>query len=557
MNLRSCGLLVTLALLIPAGASGQEGSPDPNQELLDRIRELEQRVKSLEKTPEEKAPAKPEPDSEWKLGAAEPADPDAEWVLAPAPAAEPAPAAKPAPSAGPTPYRSSSGYYGRRFGYGYRGGGLEAEMPYGLRARLSGQIRARGEYRGPDDLRIPGQAGRPATDDDEDASDFALLRTRIKLDVAMHDYARAVIEIQDSRTWGDAVTGTDNAEVQLRQGFIELGESLPLPFWVWVGRWRVPELGSSRLISGGDFSNVTRSWDGVQLFGHLGGTESQPLVHVTALAANIREGRVFSSDGDENDDFWFSGVYSTVHLHDMFEVDLYVFWRHLSDRVFTSEKRTRLGDRKDFTLGSLLHFKQKDVFSLILEAAWQHGDQAGDRVRAWATAVRGWFQIKVGEEARIQFTSEYAYASGDRDPTDGKRQTFDPLVPLTHRHHGAQDLFGWSNIHNPSVGVRYYPFNGLKFVSTLHGFWLDKRSDAWFRAGGAVVRRDTTGKARSFVGLELDLLVIYRINRHVEISGGYSHFWAGQYVRDTGKATAGRGSGADQDWVHLSVELGF
>lgn len=536
-------LCLTLLLSCALPALAQE---TPDADLLERIRKLEDEVKLLREAGQPKPGDVAEPKGE-ETPASEESDDDEEWVLAPEDV--------PPPPKHKAKYGHAKDW---NFPYGFVDQGKHPvfDLPLDMQLKLKGEIRARGEYRGPADYRIPGQQGRPATEDQSDATDFALLRTRITLDLKVHKNLRALVEIQDSRTWGDVAAGADQAEVFVRQSFIEIAEPFEFPLWLWVGRWDVPQLGDGRLVSPLFFRNVTRSWDGVQLFGHFGGTTEKPMVWATAFAANVREGAIFSADRDENDDFWFNGLYVSFRGLKGSEFDAYIFNRYFSDRIFPSEKRTRLGDRKDYTLG----FRSAHDFGVAgftTEVVWQYGDTAGDRVRAWAGAVRGWLEFEFDEERSLEVAAEYAYASGDRDPNDGKVQSFDPLVPQNFRHHGNMNLVSWSNIHDITLEAKFTILPGVALRSEAHAFWLDKRKDGWYSVNRTLLRRDPTGRANSFLGTELDFIIEWTLfEDHLRLRAAYSHFWAGSYVRDTGRGTGGRSSG-DMDFAFLEMRLSF
>lgn len=59
------------------------------------------------------------------------------------------------------------------------------------------------------------------------------------------------------------------------------------------------------------------------------------------------------------------------------------------------------------------------------------------------------------------------------------------------------DFFSWRNIHNPVVGATLKPAKGLKVRLDYHWFWLVEEKDAWFNAGGGVIRQDKTGQSGS------------------------------------------------------------
>ena len=73
--------------------------------------------------------------------------------------------------------------------------------------------------------------------------------------------------------------------------------------------------------------------------------------------------------------------------------------------------------------------------------------------------------------------------------------------------------------------------------------------DALYNAGGAVVRPGSASDER-FVGSELDLLVKYEFNRHLMGMFGYSHFFAGDFIEDSG-------ADKDIDFVYASLQFTF
>ena len=133
--------------------------------------------------------------------------------------------------------------------------------------------------------------------------------------------------------------------------------------------------------------------------------------------------------------------------------------------------------------------------------------------------------------------TEYAYASGDRDPTDGKVQTFDALLGYRFKYYGRQNQMGWQNAHIGMLGVSLSPLKALSI--NLDGFVYvkDKRRDAWYGAAGRAIRRDETGRASNFVGGEVDFYVVYTLWKHLKLQGHVSHFFAGDFVRDTGRGS--------------------
>lgn len=432
--------------------------------------------------------------------------------------------------------------------------GLLLELPLSLRLRVHGQVRFRGEYRDPRDYRIPGTFGRPAADNADDAEDFVSQRTWVTLELTVREHIRAGVGVMDARLWGDQPIGADSAELFLREGWVELERILDQPLRVRVGRTLLPRLGDQRLFSDLDWAPVPRIWDAVQATWEPEGW------FVTAMAANLREAQVQTPRGDENDDFWLAGVYASNRAIEGCELDVYFFWRELSDELFLNEARfgngftTRLGEREDYSLGGRVRLEQGPV-GATLEAVYQWGNQAGDRVETFAGAAKAWVKLPLPEGLpKLRIAAEYAYASGDRDPSDGRLNTFDPIFPFGHAYHGHMDLVLWSNIHAASLQLTAgmpAPLEWLELHADGHLFWLDKTKDAWFALTKTPIRRDPSGAADSYLGGELDLYAQVRLwKNRIFVWAGFSQFFTGKYVRDTGKAE-------DQRWAFLLFEVNF
>ena len=63
---------------------------------------------------------------------------------------------------------------------------------------------------------------------------------------------------------------------------------------------------------------------------------------------------------------------------------------------------------------------------------------------------------------------------------------------------------------------------------------LANTNDAWYRANGTTRVRPITPGAPNYVGSEIDLTATYQPIKFLTFQAGYSHFFAGSYVRATG-----------------------
>lgn len=417
---------------------------------------------------------------------------------------------------------------------------LQIKTPLMRSLTIGGRMRLRGEWRDPADYRVPGTFGRPATDDPDGDTNMILERTRLYFDVDVIDPVRVYIELQDSRQWGEeASTVADTADVDVKQGYVEFRKVDGAPLNVRAGRMEVASLGDGRLTSPSDWHNVGRSWDGV----HATWTPGDWVVH--GIAVNLKEANL--TGGDAGDDHWFGGLYASYRGLKDHELDAYVFHRSLSDRTFPAEVGGRKGERWDVSPGFRAKGKN-GAWDYTGEVVGQFGSQAGDPVRAWAGAATLGYTFDAAWKPRLG--AEYAYASGDRDPTDGEVNTFDPLFPFGHYFHGHMDLVGWRNLNAAMVSFRVAPGGTLTVHLDAHAFRLAEEEDAWYAATGAGVRRDKTGSSGHDIGQEIDLYAKWKWWDRVAFWAGYSHFFPGGFVSQTGISP-------DGNWVFLQTEVFF
>src|SRR2546425_77551 len=131
-----------------------------------------------------------------------------------------------------------------------------------------------------------------------------------------------------------------------------------------------------------------------------------------------------------------------------------------------------------------------------------------------------------------RFFAEYNYASGDSNPGDGRRGTFDQLYPTGHDKYGLADQVGWQNIEHLRGGVEFNPSPKWLASGKYSAWWLADPPDAPYNTGGGVVARVSSGTAGRFVGQELDLQTAYTFPRQFQIGGGFGHIFPGTFLRN-------------------------
>ena len=402
------------------------------------------------------------------------------------------------------------------------------------KGKITGQVRFRAESYS--DFDFNDDVSADNLDDD-----FLLSRIRLAVDLKPNDMLRLYLQLQDSHQFEtDMPTAfrmgpaAREDRVDIYQAYVDVDPFADIPLTFRGGR-QILSYGSQRLIGGFDWSNTSRSFDAVKLM------FDREECFLDAFAANV----VIPEDRHANE-----------NSHDDNFFGLYGGWKGLPGGVWEGyllfRNDNRPGQRRDiYTFGTRLAGKlpMNESIDYSVELVAQTGDLPGgvDQEAYAAHFGVGYTFKDVSYAPRVGI--EYNFSTGDDDPTDDKNETLDNLFPTNHLHYGYMDLFSWRNIHNIRLSASAKPLEKLTVKCDLHFFWLDETDDAWFNAGGGVIRPATPG-ADDFVGEEIDLTAKYKLNKHVAFQAGYSHFFAADFVEDTG-------SDDDADWAYFQTVLSF
>ena len=414
-----------------------------------------------------------------------------------------------------------------------------------------------------------------------------LLRFRIGLMLKPTSWLRLYGQGQDAREWlsdRPDFPGTFGAEgddtFDLRQGYIEIGDPKAFPLTLKAGR-QILSYGDERLIGAFDWNNIGRTFDAVKL------RWEEKTWWVDAFASSVvvpARGQYNQSDfynGNETDrDQVFSGVYFSTAALSFQTTDLYAL--HLYENSNPRFLPTARGDSSFVTLG--LRTKSKPGFFATEEAAPPaDGKQVGggkstpapppsprpvgfdyDAELAFQTGkVRGLDLTSFAAHAGVGYTLDvpwlprlgvaYNFGTGDGDPLDGEIETFQNLFPTNHKFYGQMDVFSWQNMHDLEASLKVQPVKAVTLKAEYHAFWLATTDDVWYRANGVTPVRTLTPQARkasNYAGSEVDILAQWVVTKYFTVEAGYSHFFAGDYLDDTGPAD-------DADFGYVMATLTF
>ncbi len=388
-----------------------------------------------------------------------------------------------------------------------------------------------------------GFGATPGGVDNDDV--FLLSRLLLHADLHLGEHVRVFVQGKSSLSTDRDLAGgrrtLDVDELAMQNGFVDLSTSLADGgrALLRTGRQELL-LGKQRLVSPLDWANTRRTFDGVSGSVAFNGWQA------TGFWTRPVVIRKYDSNS-ANDSQEFMGVYAARKAPDS-RSGQDVYWLRLNrDMVtFNDPMGTPAKEERD-TVGVRLWGNPEGTnLDYDVEAAYQFGDIGSNDIEAYM--VSSDVGMRMDGEYKARFFVGLDYASGDNSE-GGDVETFNQLFPLGHAYHGWMDFIGRQNIIDARLGVSAKPRPKLTVIAKAHHFRRADDDDAVYNAGGGVLRAGSAGTS-SDVGVEVDVLAKYQCNRHLSIGFGYSHFFSGDFIEESG-------SGSDVDFFYVPVQYTF
>ncbi len=387
----------------------------------------------------------------------------------------------------------------------------------------------------------------PANDDE-----FLLTRFLVHGDLHIGDHVRVFVEgksaFSTERTLPGGRRTLDADELDLLQGFVDVilpltlgGEDATLT--IRSGRQSLL-FGNQRLVSPLPWGNTIRAWDGVSVILSAYGWK------VTGFWTQFVPVKKFSfNDADAQTEFF--GIYATgaAPVIENASLELYCLGLERDAAAIPGGGfNGTFGGEERYTFGGRIRGPVGDTpFDYEVEGAYQTGEVGTGDIDAFMFASQVGYKLADFFGAPRVFVG-FDYASGD-ESAGGDVETFNQLFPLGHKYLGYIDVIGRQNIIDLSTGVVLKPIDRLTTKVIGHYFWVADDSDALYNAGAGVVRAGGIATSNE-VGAEIDVVFTYQINQHLKGEAGYSHFFADDWVEQTGP-------GSDIDFFYLQFLFMF
>jgi hypothetical protein len=413
---------------------------------------------------------------------------------------------------------------------------------------------------------------RSISDDNDDS--WLLNRFRFGLAVKPVSWLKLYGQMQDVReAYSDRanIPGVRGAEgddaADLRQAYIAVGDIKKFPLLLTVGRQAIT-YGDSRLVADSRWGNFGRTFDAARL------RYEQSNLWVEGFAMRPVQIRRHDFDDSDSADNFF-GLYASTTAIPIQTTDVYVFYRDKSDDQPDLDPTNKIDPEGSWngpaarfaTIGARVKSKPGGAignWDYTADAAYENGnlyqsnlDSKRFNLSAFAAHVSGGYTFK-DTFGTPRVGLEYDFASGDDDPNDNDSHSFQNLFPSNHEKYGFMDEFSWRNLHDARFQFNFKPIKKLDLEADYHAFWLANTEDFWYRSNGISTLRTKTpdGRdvrligARNFAGQEIDLTATYEITKNLKFQTGYSHFFAGDYLVDTGPHS-------DADFGYVMTTLSF
>jgi hypothetical protein len=345
-----------------------------------------------------------------------------------------------------------------------------------------------------------------------------LHRFRLDTTIRFASWLRLNSEFQDSRVagWQTNTPPASVANSDLRLAYFQIGKGDNTGWGVRAGR-QLLVFGSMRVLSTSNWGNVGPAFDGVRV-SYKKERADMSWFAVTAVKPVTGHFDQFRADRK----LWgFYGAWLPGKTLGRFEPYVIV-----KDNVTCVGENGKTGALVVWTMGTRLLGNLGKSTDYEAEIAFQRGRMAGDPLSAWAGHWEFGYHIPAIASPRV--FAEYNFGSGDHDPRDGRRQTFEQLYPTNKW--GTADDVAWRNIHEPVVGIALTPARKWKYLLQFRDLWLAHRQDSLYGMSGAVLASGRSATS-SHVGEELDQRVTYQASQRLQLAAGYGHLFPGGFLK--------------------------
>lgn len=371
-----------------------------------------------------------------------------------------------------------------------------------------------------------------------DSNGYGMHRFMLHSDLHAGPWLRAFGQIKSGMIHGreGGSRPTDEDRLDLNQAFVDVGD-LDRELYARPGRQEL-SYGSSRLISNREGPNVHLTYDAIRVVGRalswrLDGFAARPVETNPGLFDDHRvTGR----------SLW--GIYGA--RRPTFDGGLGIDLYYLGYGNDSARFDAGLDNERRHTAGTRL-WSKGTPWDYNFEIVYQWGRFGSGLIRAWTIASDSGYSAK-GLTGEPRFGLRAGATSGDRDPTDARLETFNPLFPKGS-YFGESALIGPYNHIDAHPEVEWQLPKDISLTVECDFFWRYSTRDGIYNPAGTLIRTGQRSRAR-YVGAQPGVQAEWRASRFLTLTAVYTRFFAGEFLRQTPPAS-------DIDYVTTWATLKF
>jgi alginate export protein len=290
-----------------------------------------------------------------------------------------------------------------------------------------------------------------------------------------------------------------------------------------VGRQEL-SYGSSRLVSVREGPNVRQSFDAARVMVHR---STWQIDAFGGWVAQTREG-IFDDATDDRRALWGAYIVRRLGPRSAQGVDLYYLGYRRRNARFDQGQ----GTERRHSFGARL-WGEPAALDYNVELVAQVGRFDDTGIRAWTVASDTGYRLAVAGQPRLGLRADIT--SGDRDRTDDRLGTFNPLFPKG-AYFGLIATSGPSNHRDVHPQVTVSIGDVATVTTSWLFFWRDQTDDGLYGIPGNLLRSGVGTRSR-FVGHSPGIEAEWQLNPHLTMTGNLSAFTAGPFIQESGPAS--------------------
>lgn len=360
---------------------------------------------------------------------------------------------------------------------------------------------------------------------------YMLNRLRVGMILKPVNWFTVYSQVQDARPFllRPPVGPPNENQWDLKLAYAQIGNPETSPITIRVGRQEIDY--NNTIIANSEWRNQGRSYDGVVANIHL---DRFRIGLFAASVVNPLDSGISHHLQGNNIYGYYGGIDRVLPKS---AIEPFVLWRVAPSVGVENVPKVKTGRLNEVAYGFRVRGKEIHNFDYRAELIREVGSAGTNPIFAWATTDGIGYAVP-GLPLKPRFFAGYDYASGDKSPKDGRRNTFDTMYPTAHDRFGISDQFGWQNIIAGRLGGTLQPFNRWSVTAQYLDFWVASKTDGVYNTSGGLIARDSTGHSGSHVGTEFDIYTWYEVNREIHAGVGVGHVIPSGFLASVTKGAA-------------------